>query len=132
MTRPAKPDYVNEMFLLIAVMMVRLNAAFFAALRAICGSCQQTFFESVRDSNASSRKHSGPVKMAIAPFFLSDRVPCFNFVGIFGFVPSFDNSPFIPVFFLPLRIIGCVVCWVFVGHTTILALNPSRWEASLD
>ena len=121
MTRPAKPDYVNEMLFLIAVMMVRLNAAFFFAFEALCGSCQQTFFDGVRNSDTSSRQHSRMINVSIAPFLFVTLVPFADFFRMGHSILSVFRTVFIGIQRSPFFVVGAPFLDVCISHTTILA-----------
>lgn len=121
MARPAKPYNVNEMFFLIAVMVMRFRATLNVALGAIRGSCQQPILDGSTYGNTATGEHSGMFNVSIAPSLFVVLVPFLDLFRILGLVFSFNYSTLVTIEFLPFSVIGMMVCWVFVGHTTILA-----------
>ena len=121
MTGLAEPNYIEKVRLIVAIMMMRFDSAFSLAFGTNCRPCQLSSLDRIVYGDAGSSEHSGVFKVAFAPYFLSLGVPFIYFLRIFFLVPVFNNSAFFSVLFLPLCIIGCMVCWVFVRHTTILS-----------
>lgn len=121
MARPAKPDYVEKMLFIVAIVMMRFDASFLKAFGAGRRSCQRSVFNRSRNGNAATGKHSGVFDISIAPSLFVVLMPPFYFFWVVFNVSPFNGAPLVAVLFLPFSIIGCVVCWVFVRHTTILA-----------
>lgn len=125
MARPAKPDYVNDVLLIVAIVMMCFDATLLKAFGAICGSCQLSSFYGIRNRYASTGKHSRMFDVSIAPSLFIVLMPLSYLFSILFFIAPFDYSTLVSVLFLPFSIVGFVGFCIFVGHTTILAQPPA-------
>lgn len=116
MARPAKPDYVENVLFIVAIVMMRLDTAFLKAFGARRRSCQRSFFNRGRNGNTAAGKHSRVLNIAIAPSFFVVLMPLLYFFWVVFNVTPFNGAALVTVLFLPLSIIGCMGCCSFVRH----------------
>ena len=116
MARPAKPDYIENVLFIVAIVMMRFDAAFLKAFGACRRSCQRSVFNRSRNSNAALGKHSGVFDISIAPSLFVVLMPLFYFFRVVFNVTPFNDAALVAVIFLPFSIIGCMGCCSFVRH----------------